>query len=89
MDKGMISLIAKLNVPYILTHMQGTPKNMQQNPHYNNIFEEIFTFFSVKLKQLKDLGYSSTTILDPGFGFGKTVEHNYFLLNSLKKSLKS
>jgi dihydropteroate synthase len=65
--------------------MQGTPKNMQQNPHYNNIFEEIFTFFSVKLKQLKDLGYSSTTILDPGFGFGKTVEHNYFLLNSLKK----
>lgn len=84
MDDNMFSTIAKLKVPYILMHMQGTPKTMQQNPHYENVTEDVFAFFTKKLKELKDLGVSKV-ILDPGFGFGKKLEHNYQLLDDLQK----
>ena len=84
MDELMFLTIAKLKVPYILMHIQGTPKTMQQNPHYENVTENVFAFFTSKLKELKDLGVSKV-ILDPGFGFGKTLEHNYQLLENLEK----
>lgn len=90
MDGAMFSTVAKLQVPYILMHIQGTPQTMQQKPHYENVTNEVFAFFSDKLKELKELGFSKV-ILDPGFGFGKTVEHNYQLLANIKilHSLKS
>jgi dihydropteroate synthase len=84
MDSAMFSTIAKLQVPYILMHIQGTPQTMQQNPQYGNVTKEVFVFFDTGLKQLKKLGFSKV-ILDPGFGFGKTVEHNFQLLKDLKK----
>ncbi|MDP1746400.1 MAG: dihydropteroate synthase [Bacteroidota bacterium] len=84
MDDMMFSTIAKLKVPYILMHIQGTPKTMQQNPHYENVTEDVFAFFTSKLKELKELGVSKV-ILDPGFGFGKTLKHNYQLLENLEK----
>lgn len=61
-------------------HMQGTPQNMQQHPHYEHIVQEVLYYFSEKVQQLRDLG-AKDLILDPGFGFGKTLEHNYELLN--------
>jgi len=85
MDDNMLPLIARLNVAYVLMHMQGTPQNMQLNPQYEDVVTEVFDFFQRKLNQLKALGNQSPIILDPGFGFGKTLKHNYMLLNSLKK----
>lgn len=84
MDEMMFSTIAKLKVPYILMHIQGTPKTMQEKPQYENVTEDVFTFFTSKLKELNDLGVSKV-IFDPGFGFGKTLEHNYQLLENLEK----
>jgi len=82
MDKNMFKVIAKHNAPYIIMHMQGTPQNMQKNPTYNNIINEVVDYFDNKIKELKTLNIS-TIIIDPGFGFGKTLEHNYQLLNNL------
>ena len=82
MDGDMFRTVADLNVPYIMMHMQGTPQNMQQNPHYDNLLKEVFMYFARKVQQLRDLGVKDI-ILDPGFGFGKTVEHNYELLAHL------
>jgi len=84
MDDMMFSTIAKLRVPYVLMHIQGTPETMQEKPQYINVTDEVFAFFTSKLKELKDLGVSKV-ILDPGFGFGKTLEHNYQLLENLEK----
>tara|TARA_B100001758_G_scaffold247889_1_gene268220 strand:+ start:19369 stop:20235 length:867 start_codon:yes stop_codon:yes gene_type:complete len=81
-DKNMFNTIANLKVPYIIMHMQGTPLNMQKNPRYKNVTKEVITFFSRKIKQLKSKGISQI-IIDPGFGFGKTIQHNYELLNNL------
>jgi len=78
----MFKVIAKHNAPYIIMHMQGTPQNMQKNPTYNNIVNEVADYFDNKIKELKTLNIS-TIIIDPGFGFGKTLEHNYQLLNNL------
>ncbi len=86
-DKKMFNTIAKLDVPYILMHMKDTPKNMQTDPNYDNVTECIFNFFKEKLKILENMGVNNI-ILDPGFGFGKTIEHNYILLNELKKFKK-
>lgn len=82
MDPEMFKTIADLHVPYIIMHMQGTPADMQINPEYNNITREILTFFSEKLQALKLLGVTDI-IVDPGFGFGKSVDHNYELLVNL------
>ncbi len=86
-DKNMFSTIAKLNVPYIMMHMQGTPKNMQKEPFYKNVTKEIKSYFKNKIKILHKLKFHKI-IIDPGFGFGKTIEHNYQLLNNLKSFKK-
>lgn len=77
-DDGMIPLVAKHNIPYILMHMQGTPENMQMNPHYKEVVNEVQDFFRSRIDLLP--GSFSQVILDPGFGFGKTVENNFSLL---------
>lgn len=82
LDDKMFDSIAKLNVPYILMHMKGSPDNMQENPKYNNVIKEIINYFSLKVETLKLLGVNDL-IIDPGFGFGKTLEHNYQLLKYL------
>ena len=82
MDKEMFNVIARHNVPYIIMHMQGTTQDMQKNPTYNNVVNEVVNYFDEKIKELKSLNIS-TIIIDPGFGFGKTLEHNYQLLNNL------
>ena len=82
MDPGMFSTIARLGVPYIIMHMQGTPQNMQEHPHYGNVVKEVIYFFSEKVQLLRDIGVKDI-IIDPGFGFGKTLADNYKLLNEL------
>ncbi len=83
LDKNMFSTIAKLQVPYIIMHMQGTPQNMQTNPTYKDIIKEISYYFSEKILELRLLGVNDI-ITDVGFGFGKTIKHNYQLLNNLE-----
>ena len=83
MDSKMFDTIAKLQVPYIMMHMQGIPQNMQDNPQYSCIEKEVFCYFKNKLKILKNKGVKKI-IIDPGFGFGKSLEHNYQLLNNLE-----
>ena len=82
MDPAMFETIAKLSVPYIMMHMQGTPQDMQMNPHYDNLLKEVFLYFAERVQKLRDLGVKDI-IIDPGFGFGKTLEHNYELMNHL------
>ena len=82
MDKEMFNTIADLQIPYVMMHMQGTPRTMQKNPKYDNVVKDILTFFSGKVEELKLLGVDNV-ILDPGFGFGKTLDHNYELMNGL------
>jgi dihydropteroate synthase len=83
LDNNMFKTIAELQVPYIIMHMQGNPENMQANPTYNNIVQELLFYFSNKIAQLRKLGVNDI-ITDVGFGFGKTVAHNYHLLHHLK-----
>ena len=83
LDERMFTTVAALNVPYIMMHMQGTPQQMQQNPSYDNLEKEVFLYFAKRIQQLRDLGMKDI-ILDPGFGFGKTLEHNYQLLAHLE-----
>ena len=83
MDSEMFSTVAGLGVPYIIMHMKGTPQTMQQAPHYDNLMKEIFRYFARKIHQLYELGVKDL-ILDPGFGFGKTLEHNYGLMGCLE-----
>ncbi len=82
MDSNMFATIGELKVPYIMMHMKGTPENMQNNPHYDNLMQEISLYFAEKTDKLKLLGVNDI-IIDPGFGFGKTIDHNYQLLNNL------
>ena len=82
LDAAMFGTIAQLGVPYIMMHMQGTPQNMQMNPHYDNLLKELFLYFAERVQKLRDLG-AKDIIIDPGFGFGKTLEHNYELMNHL------
>lgn len=84
LDKNMFKIVAELKVPYILMHMKGTPQTMQQAPHYDNLMKEILLYFAEKVQQLRDLGQKDI-ILDPGFGFAKTLEHNYELMNHLEE----
>ena len=82
MDAKMFNTIAKLQVPYVIMHIQGTPQNMQKRPTYNNVVAEVISYFDKKINLLKANGVEKI-IIDPGFGFGKTLAHNYQLLNSL------
>ncbi len=84
LDKNMFATISKLGVPYIMMHMRGTPKTMQDNCFYEDIIQELLIFFSAKLQTLKLLGVKDV-IIDPGFGFAKTLSQNYFLLSHLDK----
>ena len=84
MDSEMFETVARLGVPYIMMHMQGTPQSMQAEPHYDNLLKEIFMYFAKKIQQLRDLGVKDI-VLDPGFGFGKTLEHNYELMAHLEE----
>lgn len=84
LDSCMFETVACLGVPYIMMHMQGTPQNMQVAPHYDNLIQDIMTYFSRKIQALRELGQKDI-IVDPGFGFGKTLEHNYELMNRLER----
>ena len=79
LDCKMFSTVARLGVPYVLMHMKGTPQNMQQEAHYENLMKEIMLYFAEKVQRLRDLGQKDI-ILDPGYGFAKTIDHNYELL---------
>ena len=82
-DNEMFRTIADLKVPYVLMHMKGTPENMNQFTHYNNIIQEMILYFSEKVNKLKLLGVNDI-IIDPGFGFSKTLDDNYKLMNQLE-----
>jgi dihydropteroate synthase len=82
-DKDMIEIVGKLKVPYICMHMQGTPETMQNNPQYQNITKEVIDFFSEKIQECKKANIQDI-IIDPGFGFGKTIEHNFKLLREME-----
>ena len=81
-DNEMIDVILKYKVPYVLMHMKGNPRTMQNQPHYENLIKEILDFFVKKIDILKLNGLKDI-IIDPGFGFGKTVDHNYSILSNL------
>jgi dihydropteroate synthase len=81
-DPEMIPLISRLKVPFIIMHMQGSPANMQENPVYDNVTDEIIQYFSKKVDLLHKKG-AVDVLIDPGFGFGKTIEQNYELLSNM------
>lgn len=81
-DARMFQTVATLDVPYVLMHMQGSPANMQEHPVYTDVVEEVLDFLIRKAGQLREMG-TKDIILDPGFGFGKSLDHNYQLLNKL------
>ncbi|HEY1871255.1 MAG TPA: dihydropteroate synthase, partial [Chitinophagaceae bacterium] len=82
MDKEMIPTVASLKIPYIIMHMKGTPQTMQQSATYDNITREVIDFFIQKKEECKKAGIHDV-IIDPGFGFAKTIEHNFELLRNL------
>ncbi|MBA3648100.1 MAG: dihydropteroate synthase [Chitinophagales bacterium] len=81
-DANLFETVARYKVPYILMHMQGTPQSMQEQPHYEDVVMEVFEFFKQKIFELNTLGVYDL-LIDPGFGFGKTIAHNYQLLKQL------
>jgi len=81
-DSNMFGVIQQLNVPYIMMHMQGMPENMQDNPVYADVVADILVWFSSKIARLQSAGVKDI-IIDPGFGFGKTVSHNFEILHRL------
>lgn len=83
LDAQMFPTVAKLGVPYVLMHMRGTPQTMQRHPHYDDLMGEMLLYFAERIQRLRDLGQKDI-ILDPGFGFAKTLEHNYELLAHLE-----
>lgn len=82
LDAQMFETVASLQVPYILMHMRGTPQTMQQHTDYDDLMEEIMLYFAQKVRTLRQLGVNDV-ILDPGFGFAKTLGQNYELMRSL------
>ena len=85
-DKNMTGIVESLNVPIVIMHMKGNPQNMQLNPKYKDIVNEILDFFKIKIKIAIQSGINrSMIILDPGIGFGKTVDHNFELLSRLNE----
>ncbi len=82
MDEKMFETVAEMNVPYILMHIQGTPRDMQVNPHYEDVVGEVRQFLAERIARLNALGFNKI-IIDQGFGFGKTLEHNYRLMERI------
>lgn len=85
-DGDMLATVAQLKVPYVAMHMQGTPETMQQNPQYENITEDVLTYFIEKINIMQALGIVDM-VIDAGFGFGKTIAHNYELLKNMNALL--
>ncbi len=86
MDSEMFNFVVESGLPYIMMHIQGTPETMQNNPRYDNVTAQVKEFFQERVSLLNERGFSNL-ILDPGFGFGKTIEHNYKLLNEMDSLL--
>lgn len=86
LDENMFETVARLNVPYVLMHIQGKPRTMQVAPHYDDVVREVSLFLEERIAKLKALGVDKI-ILDQGFGFGKTLEHNYRLLAHMEEFL--
>ena len=82
LDSNMLDTVGALQVPYICMHIQGTPATMQQQPYYADVVKEVLDFFINKIEACKNAGITDI-IIDPGFGFGKTIEHNFKLLKAL------
>lgn len=82
-DENMLPLVARYGAPFIAMHKKGSPKNMQINPQYEDVVTEVYEYFLNKMNVFKQLNIQNV-ILDPGFGFGKSIAHNYELLNNLK-----
>lgn len=83
-DNKMFEVISRLGAPYVMMHIQGTPQNMQKSPSYIDVVQDIKAYFLDRINKLSEMGFSNI-ILDPGFGFGKTVKHNYQLLNRFEE----
>ena len=84
LDSKMLETIVELNVPYVMMHMQGKPLDMQENPQYENIIDEIIKFFEKKILLLNEKGFKKI-IIDPGLGFGKNIQHNYQIVNNIEE----
>jgi dihydropteroate synthase len=82
LDEALLPTVAGLGVPYVLMHMKGDPQTMQRSPHYDNVTLEVFDSLTFKMKSLQQAGINDI-IIDPGFGFGKTIAHNFQLLRDL------
>ena len=82
LDPEMFATVAELGIPYVIMHMQGTPANMQESPEYSNVVDDLLQFFAERIHKLRKLGVNDI-IIDPGFGFGKTLEQNYLLVHEL------
>ncbi|PID59721.1 MAG: dihydropteroate synthase [Ignavibacteriae bacterium] len=83
-DEKILNVVAEKNIPYVLMHIKGTPENMQSNPYYTNVIEEVLNYFEERIKAAKSKGVNKI-ILDPGIGFGKRVEDNYCIIKNLYK----
>ena len=83
LDEKMLETVAKLQVPYIMMHMKGTPKTMQSLANYDDLLKEMNFYFSERIAKARNFGLNDI-IIDPGFGFAKTLEHNYELLHNLE-----
>ncbi|MFI5131925.1 MAG: dihydropteroate synthase [Chitinophagales bacterium] len=81
-DAAMIPTVASLQVPYVLMHMKGSPQSMQHSPQYENVTKEVLDYFIAKVDELRRSGIHDI-IIDPGFGFGKNISHNFELLRNL------
>jgi dihydropteroate synthase len=82
MDRNMFETIADLSIPYIIMHMRGSPLVMQKQTNYNDILAEMIDYFSLRIDKLKSMGVNDL-IIDPGFGFSKTIDQNFFILKNL------
>lgn len=83
LDPGMFATVAETGIPYIMMHMQGIPGNMQEAPRYRHVVDDLIQYFGERIYKLRKLGVTDI-IVDPGFGFGKTLDHNYTLLTELE-----
>lgn len=82
-DKAMLSTVSELKVPYVLMHINDRPENMQKNPRYDDVVETIISYFRDRIRKLNDKGFDDI-ILDPGFGFGKSISHSYRMMKKLR-----
>lgn len=83
LDPEMFPTMARLGIPYIIMHMKGIPANMQEDPEYDNVVDDLLQFFAERVRKLRLLGLNDI-VIDPGFGFGKTLEQNYKLLKQFE-----